>query len=376
MSGGSDVEFLGADGRVLGSDEELALGARRRGGPWARRLAALLLVVAAGIGVAIAMVKQPDRRPVITPTPATAQLPNQPLLDSGAQTIALPSRARIVDVQIASGRVYVLQSDRLSVFAGASLHLVRSRALDGPQLLPSEYQVVLDSTGELGWIVSTDGLSSGRILAFDAKTLEIETTLTMTALVEDAAAIGDTLYVTTGAGLYDVVGFGDRARLVHPLPGARMVAADAVHDELFVLTDRPRPVLTALAPTGHVIASTALTVTDADVAVTGATVWLTGDVAQGAVVRTIDPRTLRQSADLDIATELGASATIVAAGTRSVWLRDEFDASGRVWCRNAAPGPDGPSWTTNATVRSASGLALVTDGTTLRTLPLVAGCAG
>jgi hypothetical protein len=114
----------------------------------------------------------------------------------------------------------------------------------------------------------------------------------------------------------------------------------------------------------------------ADVAVTGSTIWLIGDTARGAVIRTLDATTLQPESDRDIATFLGGSAEIVATGTDSVWLRGTDDSAQRLWCVDAEPGPFGPSWVTADDVASSTGIAFESNDATVTRLPLVVGCTG
>ncbi|HLY33858.1 MAG TPA: hypothetical protein VKQ07_04940, partial [Jatrophihabitantaceae bacterium] len=127
---------------------------------------------------------------------------------------------------------------------------------------------------------------------------------------------------------------------------------------------------------GRTLVTRHVDIKHADVAAAEGTIWLTGDTPQGAVVRTLDPGTLQPGPELDIATVLGRSAEIAAIGSGSIWLDDAYDSSGRIWCVDAAAGPVGPSWATADQVASGTGSAFLFDSTSVRTLPLVAECAG
>jgi len=377
----NDVEFLGDDGRILGDDEELPIGARRRIPRWAVVVA---IVGAAGTALGVAVASSGGsstpatnhRAPqalnvVVSPSPAN------PAERSGAASrgVPLPSTAAVVDVAVDAGRLYVLQVDRFTVFDGKSLRVLATQPLDA-RVVAGIDRIVIDERLDHGWIVGMQD-ASGRVMTFDAHTLEIETTITMGDTIDHAAALDGDLFFSTQTALYRVVGYGIQPIRVLGMPASgSIVASDRTRHRLLVLTHEPHPTLAAVSPGGRVLASSPVSIRHADVAVTGATIWLTGDLPQGAIVRVLDPTMLRPGPDLDIETALGRSAEIVATGTGSLWLRDAYDGSNRLWCLNTQPGPDGPSWVTADHIASSTGVAYESDDATVRRLPLVANCVG
>ncbi|MDT4937485.1 MAG: hypothetical protein QOG80_1156, partial [Pseudonocardiales bacterium] len=158
--------------------------------------------------------------------------------------------------------------------------------------------------------------------------------------------------------------------------GVSALAADPVRDRLLVLASAPSPRIFALAPDGRPLRAVALQVGNADLAVTGSNIWLTGSGPRGAVVGLLDPATLRPGRNLAIAGQLGRGALLAAVGDQSLWLRRPDANRDVLWCTDATSGPIASWWTMPGTVASGNGVAFVANGAVVSTLALFRGCSG
>jgi hypothetical protein len=92
------------------------------------------------------------------------------------------------------------------------------------------------------------------------------------------------------------------------------------------------------------------------------------------VLQQLDPDTLRPVAASPLAGELGPGALVVAAGTRSLWVRSGGGGDS-LWCLDPASGASLQRWSIGGRVASTSGVAVVASASGLLGLRLD-GCPG
>ncbi|HJQ43178.1 MAG TPA: hypothetical protein VJ831_08850, partial [Jatrophihabitantaceae bacterium] len=154
------------------------------------------------------------------------------------------------------------------------------------------------------------------------------------------------------------------------------LTTDPTRHRLLLVHQGDQATVTALSTTGKVLVTASLGFPKGDVAVTGSTIWVAGFGQEGAVLRTLDPETLRGSGNLQPAPQLGPGAVIAASGQSSIWLRSGGQNSDVLWCRNVA-GNAVDIWTAPGHIAPAPGVVFVADvQQPLRAMRIIGdGCA-
>jgi hypothetical protein len=381
MQRNDDIEFVTDSGDALPDESELLVGGSPRR-PVSRRtvlggLLAVVLVAAAGAAIRNGSHNTPQNRPPFSATKLSVPpAPNRPTASPlPADAVPLPVTGPVLDIAVGGSSLYVLQPARLTV-----LDVHTFRELDHTELpkatLAGYPKIVLDPTGRRVWIV-TNSDAVAQIAELDGRTLNVLNTTSSTTGVDYAAAMDGVLYISSSAGisalapndLTPVIVVKDR--YTGPL-----VADPQRHRLLTVRFGQPSDVI-ALSVTGQPLADAPLHMTKGDVVVTGDTVWEVGFGANGAVLRTLDPATLREtsSGDLDPAFQLGAGAVVASAGRATLWVRSGGGNADQdvLWCRDAH-GEVVSWWTAPGTVAAAQGVVFVADNGILRAIRPVGNC--
>jgi hypothetical protein len=377
MARWDDIEFVADDGAPLPSDDDiLEVVPRRR--PHSLVIVAVVLTLIAGVIVAIGL-RHSGHSAVpkaAVPTAAPADVggvPHIPPADGPVQdgTVTLYDEDPAIDVALAGNRLYVLQTDRLSIIDARNLQVLTSTHLDQSFVAGAD-QLVLDAWNGRGWIVRT-GTASARVVVFDAQSAQVDDVLTVPSPVRQTAVLDSDLFLAGADGVYRLRVGDATASLVHRSATVTSLAADPVRDRLLVLDDRR---LLALDAQGRSLAGTAVDVTKGTVAVTGTVIWVAGFGAHGAVLRQVDPTTLRGGSNRAPADQLGRGAIVAAVGDRSLWLRSSSGTPGVLWCRDVTDGPLAAWWTLSGRIASDSGRAFVVNDGMVRSVPLFSGCSG
>jgi hypothetical protein len=192
--------------------------------------------------------------------------------------------------------------------------------------------------------------------------------------IQRAVALDGVLFVSTENGVYSVDGM--TSQLVFPSDRPLAIAADWSRHRLLVLSSGRPSTVYAVSELGHVQAKITLDVTGGDLAVVGASIWLVGTDADGALVQTLDPRTLQPGRNDSIAQQLNPGARIAGAGSASLWLRSTGRNRDVLWCHDNEGGPPASWWTLTGRVSSDRGVGYVVDAGSVRPLTLFTGCTG
>ncbi|MDT4938692.1 MAG: hypothetical protein QOG80_2363, partial [Pseudonocardiales bacterium] len=172
MAGPGNVEFLGDDGRVLDDDDVVDISPR--GVP--RAVAAIAVLAAVAVAAAALTATHagrsvPRARPPL-PSPHASHPANSIAADSASLrggTVSLYDGDPTVDIALAGNRLYVLQTDRVSVIDTRTLNPIASTRV-GVVLIAGHERLALDPPHNRGWIVDITAAPS-RVITFDMSSL-------------------------------------------------------------------------------------------------------------------------------------------------------------------------------------------------------------
>lgn len=380
MQRNDDVEFVTDSGDALPDESEAFVGGSPRR-PVSRRtvlggLLAVVLVAAAGAALRNGSHNTPQSRPPFSATKLSVPpAPNRPTASPlPADAIPLPVSGPVLDIAVAGSSLYVLQPARLTVLDVHTFRELDHTELPNPTLAGYP-KIVPDPTGRRVWIV-TNTDAAAQIAELDGRTLNVLNTTSSASGVDYATAMDGVLYFTSSAGISALAPNDLTPVVVVKERFTGPLVADPQRHRLLTVRFGQPPDVTAVSVTGQALAGGPLHMTKGDVVVTGDTVWEVGYGDNGAVLRTLDPATLREnSADLDPASQLGPGAVVVSAGRATLWMRSgggnsEADV---LWCRDAH-GEVVSWWTAPGRVAAAQGVVFVADNGTVRALRPVGNC--
>jgi hypothetical protein len=334
MGAPGEVEFFVDDGAPVRAPDEDSVDFGQGQVPrWAVVIVALLVAA-----VVAALVAQPQDKPTAGPAPEPAISFASPSSTSGLGTpIPIDQATPVIDLAV-SVPVYLLQPGHLYKVTDATAFGV---SLDGSgsTRLSTGARLVLDTAANRVWVVDAPG---GEIIEFDARNLHRLRIMHSQDSIRDAAALGGHLYLARSTGLADVAPGANEPRNLPGLSGyVASVAADPKRARLLAL------VLGQGASIRQVRVAGTVSGQSARVPVGGGTLRVTTDGAiwlggfgssiDGAVVVRLDPETLRPVRGSPVASRLGASSWIEAAGDHDVWIRSAGDGE-RLWCVDGRTG--------------------------------------
>jgi hypothetical protein len=388
---GGGLQFvLDEPGPHDSADDVLELGAHRRMRPAALITALTLALVAAVVLAVVNGHSGASPRPVSVasraplPPPSSAPLSLTPPLD-----LSPPIEGTLLAVALGPTRRYVLTDQQLvveDVGSGAELASA-SMSLPAIRLGVPTYQLALDATGDHLWIVPEDGTSSS-VFELDAVDLQELGAVTVSDPIQGSAVLDGVLYLATSSGVRAVNAAAHTAPVLPGLAGdATGIAADPARDVLVIAKAGFPTKLVVIRPGSRVAVATAsLQLAVGAIVVVQGQTWVQGYGVVGPGLVRLDASTLQPAQSVVI----GAGATLVAIGTRVLWVRSGA-AGTQLSCIDAVTGAVSQSFSAPAGVivsqhlsaRSRVGVALLatsgaTSGAGASTIvPLaLAGCAG
>jgi hypothetical protein len=334
VSAPGEVEFFVEDGTPVGALDEDAVDLGRGLVPrWAIAIVALLVAVVVG-----ALAAQPPDKPSAAPVPEPVVSFASPTTTSGLGTPIQIDQATPVRALAVSVPLFLLQPGHLYKITDATAFGV---SLDGSGFtrLGTEARLVLDAAANRVWVVDAPG---GEIVEFDARNLQRLRTMHSDVSIRDAAALHGHLYLARSSGLADIAPGADEPKIIPQLSGyVASVAADPKRDRLLVL------VLGNGASIQQMTVSGTVSGVRASVPVGGGTVRVTQDGAiwlggfgssiDGAVVIRLNPKTLLPMLGSPVASRLGPSSWVEAAGDHDIWIRSGGDGEA-LWCVDGRTG--------------------------------------
>lgn len=337
MNAPDEVEFFVDDGTsVAALGEELVDFGQSQAPRWGLAIVVLLVVA-----VVVALAAQPQHKPAAVRSPdlVTSSVSIfAPSATSGLGTpIPIDRATKAIDLAV-TVPVFLLQPGHLyKVTDGTAVGV----SLDRPGLtLGTNARLVVDAAANRVWVVETAG---GGIIEFDARNLHRLRTLHTNESVRDAAALRGHLYLARATGLADIAPGADRPRIISELDGGYIasVAADPKRGRVLALVLGNGASIRQVTAAGTVLDRAApapvgggtLRIT------TEGTIWLGGfgSSIDGAVLARLDPKTLQPVLGSPVASRLGASSWLEAAGDHDVWVRSGGDGEG-LWCVDGRTG--------------------------------------
>ncbi|MBE7188703.1 hypothetical protein [Jatrophihabitans endophyticus] len=318
---GRDVEFL--TGELSGEDEVLDTGPRRPVPRWA--LIVGVLVVLALIVTAVVQRGGGGGTPVA--------VPSTPAPTTTAPTVPPTQYVPNIEVSAAYSLVGDERERRLFALSGAQLFAI---GLNGQQIghgVPvqvgdepnADVELVLDGPAHVIWAVPQnatghDGSAAGFAEPFGTRALHAGPRIPLPGLVESAAALDGTLYVSTSAGLWRTTSPGAPFEQVANAPtsaDAMLVADPARHRLLDVLFGAHRPQARVFRLGEPISAPHRLPSRTISLAVVGRTIWLGGSQHGHALLTALDPATLRPGPDV---VHGGSDVGLEGTGRRSLYV--------------------------------------------------------
>jgi hypothetical protein len=335
MSAPGDVEFFVDDGPPVKAaiDEDSVDLGQSQVPRWAIVIVSFLVAA-----VVVALAAQPQDTPSAAPTPEPVISHVSPSSTAGLGTpIAIDQAAPVLDLAV-TVPLFLLQPGHLYKVTDATAFGV---SLDVPGLAPlgTSARLVLDAAANRVWVV--DGLA-GAVIEFDARNLHRLRTVHSTESIRDAAALGGHLYIARSTGVADIAPGADAPKVIPALTGyIASVAADPKRGRLLALVLGHGASVQQLTVTGKVQHQQALVpVGGGTLRVTeDGSIWLGGfgSSIDGAVLARLDPNTLEPVLGSPVASRLGPSSWIEAAGDHDIWIRRGGDGDG-LWCINGRTG--------------------------------------
>ena len=372
MAGPRDVEFLSGHAGPESGADVLEFGRRRRPPRWVW-LGAAALVVA--LVVAVAVSRHGSRHPRAAKSPSTSVSVVVP--QPAGSALPLASHSAALDVWASAREVWVLQPGHLTLLddltsrrSAGSFHLA-AREPD------SKTVMVVDPAFGMLW-VAVEGVGVGRVLEFNAFTLDQFRELTLPA-ISGAAALRGHLYVTSGARVVDIRR-GAAPRTVATAPAGTSlgsIVADPSRSRL-LLIDSGSPIRLWIWRPGHALTLTSgpLAFAKGTIAVAHGQVWVGGYGQSGAALLHL-AASANDLTPVDISPltgGLGPGALIVASGQRVLWVRSGAGGDD-LWCMDADTGRELQHWNLDGAVTSTAGTAVIATSSGVRPLQL-SGCPG
>lgn len=335
MSAPGGVEFFIDDGApVAATDEDSVEFGQSQVPRWAIVFGGLAAVV-------VALAAQPQHRPAAVHSPelVTSSVSIVPPSATSGLGTPIPIDQATPSLELAvSVPLYLLPLGRLYKITDATAFGV---SLDGSGFtrLGPAARLVLDTAANRVWVVDAPG---GEIVEFDARNLHRLRTMHSNESIWDAAALHGHLYLARSTGLADVAPGAAQPRIIPELSGyVTSVAADPKRGRLLVLVLGNGASVRQLTVAGAVLDHKApvpvgggrLRVT------TDGAIWLGGfrSSIDGAVVVRLDPKTLRLVVGSPVASRLGPSSWVEAAGDHDLWVRSAGNGEG-LWCVDGRTG--------------------------------------
>jgi len=334
MGAPGEVEFFVDGGAPVPAPDEDSVDFGQGEVPrWAVVIVALLVAA-----VVAALVAQPQDEPAAAPAPEPEISFVAPSSTSGLGTpIPIDQATPVIDLAV-SVPLYLLQPGHLYKITDATAFGV---SLDGSGFtrLGTSARLVLDAAANRVWVVEAPG---GEIIEFDARNLHRLRTMHSKESIRDAAALYGHLYLARSTGLADVAPGASEPRNLPGLSGyIASVAADPKRARLLALVLGQGAAVRQVTVAGTVLdRSTPVPVGGGTLRVTtDGAIWLGGfgSSIDGAVLVRLDAKTLRPLLGSPVASRLGSSSWIEAAGDHDVWIRSGGDGDG-LWCVDGRTG--------------------------------------
>lgn len=371
MAGPGEVDSRSGDvGPEPGADV-LDFGHRRRP-PRVVWLLAAALVVAAVVAVAVS--RHGSRRPAAAPSPSAIAALAAPVPVGSA--LPLASSAAGLDVWASGRQLWVLQAGHLTLLDDLTTLRVAGSFRAAATAPNAKTVMVVDPPFGMLWVV-VEGGAAGRVLEFNAYTLEQSRELTLPA-ISGAAALRGHLYVTVGDRLIDIPR-AEVPRAVATAPaGASFgsIAADPSRSQLLLIDSGSATGLWVWRPGQPLTMVPAPLAFKASIAVVRGQVWIGGYQQYGAVLLQLagSATGLTLAGSSPLTSRLDPGARIVASGQQVFWVRSGAGGAD-LWCVDADTGLALQHWNVDGAVASATDTAVITTSTGARRLQLT-GCPG
>lgn len=288
---------------------------------------------------------------------------------------ATPPATVAFDLAATPQGTWLLQTHTLAQVSGT--RVTRSVALRG-LVVPARSvpMLAVDSAANRVWVVLTNA-APARMIEFDATTLHRVRDVTWARLVQDAAAVGDYLYLSTGFGVAGLAPGAAHPHFVGGLAGATgPMVVDAARNRIIAMDlGYPTDIWSAQPGRRPFEAAMPVSLRRGTVAVVGNSIWVAGYGDHGALLLRLNPATLEPAQNAP-ALRFGSGAVLVGTGSKVLWLRSG-DGGNELACVNATTGRVEQTWrvdNVNAVSSDRSGALVATPSGVLGLV--LSGCTG